>query len=301
MWVTMVRTSSASVWAMAPGFSPKTPICHGMSRLFSRTTLPWVRWWKSSSMTPVSMTWSCYCSTGRQRWRGEVRAPQPRHSHPKAPHAGAKRCPTSAPTTPLLSPPRAARGHGLRPHARPSPAAAGLPRHRLLPAAHQRGLAAGWPGGAAGPGAEHQRRPAQRRPHLPAAQRPGRGPPRRAQLRLPRAAPQPGHPQPPRPVGWVPPAGMGTGCGLRVDALLMAAPAWCCHAHGRPLLSLTQKTTAQLQASASPSQCCSWRPQPLPGGFGGGSAGDVPLPPSSLRFTGRWVGLRVATAAALRG
>ncbi|XP_027520762.1 antigen-presenting glycoprotein CD1d-like isoform X4 [Corapipo altera] len=34
-----------------------------------------------------------------------------------------------------------------------------------------------------------------------ALQRPGRGPPGRAQLRLPRAPPQPGHPQPPRPLG----------------------------------------------------------------------------------------------------
>ncbi|CAM5159470.1 unnamed protein product [Eretmochelys imbricata] len=53
------------------------------------------------------------------------------------------------------------------------------------------------PGGAA----ELQRDPAQRGPDLPAAQLPGRGAGRRAQLRLPGGAQQPGGPEPADPLG----------------------------------------------------------------------------------------------------
>ncbi|XP_075770910.1 uncharacterized protein LOC142823563 isoform X6 [Pelodiscus sinensis] len=90
---------------------------------------------------------------------------------------------------------------GASPSRAPHAVAAGLPGHRVLPPGRPRGLAAGRGGGGAGLAAELQRDPAQRRPDLPAAQLPGRGAGRRAQLRLPGAAQQPGGPEPADPLG----------------------------------------------------------------------------------------------------
>ncbi|CAM5159777.1 unnamed protein product [Eretmochelys imbricata] len=61
--------------------------------------------------------------------------------------------------------------------------------------------------GGAGRAAELQRDPAQRGPDLLAAQLPGRGAGRRAQLRLPGGAQQPEGPEPADPLG----AGQGLG------------------------------------------------------------------------------------------
>ncbi|XP_075770907.1 antigen-presenting glycoprotein CD1d-like isoform X3 [Pelodiscus sinensis] len=113
----------------------------------------------------------------------------------------------TGPLSPALSLPcpRAAGRRSVCPGASPSRAphavAAGLPGHRVLPPGRPRGLAAGRGGGGAGLAAELQRDPAQRRPDLPAAQLPGRGAGRRAQLRLPGAAQQPGGPEPADPLG----------------------------------------------------------------------------------------------------
>ncbi|XP_075770899.1 uncharacterized protein LOC142823560 isoform X1 [Pelodiscus sinensis] len=90
---------------------------------------------------------------------------------------------------------------GASPSRAPHAVAAGLLGHRVLPPGRPRGLAAGRGGGGAGLAAELQRDPAQRRPDLPAAQLPGRGAGRRAQLRLPGAAQQPGGPEPADPLG----------------------------------------------------------------------------------------------------
>ncbi|XP_074735964.1 antigen-presenting glycoprotein CD1d-like [Strix uralensis] len=57
-----------------------------------------------------------------------------------------------------------------------------------------------------------------------------------------------------------------------------AMPAACATAAWAPAVSSSRgKTAAQLQPSASPSQCCSLWPQPLLHGFGGGSTGSCKL------------------------